>query len=43
MYKTSKEEETAGKKVKREDSHRKEEVRDFLSIDLPKNGNDARR
>jgi hypothetical protein len=42
-HKTSSIEETADKKVKREDSSRKEEIRDFLSTELPKNGNDARR
>lgn len=42
-HKTPSVEEKADKKVAREDSSRKEEVRDFLSIELTKDGNDARR
>jgi hypothetical protein len=36
-------EERADKKEERKDSSRREEVRDFLSTELPKTGNDARR
>jgi hypothetical protein len=41
-HKTSSGGEREGKKVKREDKSRKE-VTDFLSTQLPKNGNGARR